>query len=160
MYGGVSATQWYKCVYTHVHSNNLCVCVCVCICIKCRETKATTSRHMAHMSSRSAGTLCNLEPVGEHVAASPTAAIKMIPRMTFVDRFPCVFCLTLYVNSSTGHIYTSAGIHIQVYIRCMLCRDGPSHNQMQDPLTCVRKWDCDRMTALISGLWGQQWYCC
>lgn len=28
---------------------------------------------------------------------------------------------------------------------------------MQGPVTYVRKWDCDRVTDLISGLWGRQW---
>ena len=36
-----------------------------CVCIESREIQATT------------GSLCNLEPVGEHVATSSTAAIKM-----------------------------------------------------------------------------------
>lgn len=71
------------CVYNtsvHMCGATLFVRVCICACIEARETEATAGRHMAHMSSRSTGTLCRLEPVGEH-------AQSLLPPLSGCDCF-------------------------------------------------------------------------
>lgn len=43
----------------------------VCICIESRETRAPTSKHMAHMSSRISGTVTLWESTRSHLALLP-----------------------------------------------------------------------------------------
>lgn len=150
------------CVYNtsvHMCGATLFVRVCICACIEARETEATAGRHMAHMSSRSTGTLCRLEPVGEHAATSFTTANRMwllCDKRWFPERriHSCVCCPDSIRKNWCTHICAYANIQ---YTHCALCKAVPSYNWMQGPVTYVRKWDCDRVTDLISGLWGRQW---
>lgn len=110
------------CVYNtsvHMCGATLFVRVCICACIEARETEATAGRHMAHMSSRSTGTLCRLEPVGEHAATSFTTAIRMwllCDKRWFPERriHSCVCCpdsLRKLMLESDAHTY----VHTQIY---------------------------------------------
>lgn len=112
---------------------------------------------MAHMTGRPrrlrlCGRACGCIFYRYHQAVI-TLWQKMTPSVTFVGRHTCVHTL----EKSMSHMDFLHILYAHTHpcgLRNERCKAVPSFNETQGSVTCLRKRDNDRMTALIWGLWG------
>lgn len=112
---------------------------------RAEEKHVTTSKHMAHMSRRSSGTLTLWESMWLHLLPLPEDMIalwqQMIPIATSVHGHTSWYVYaTLKSIPKPSYICTHRA-------HCTLHEAVPSFNWKQGSVTCVRKWDYDRVTA-------------